>query len=160
MFLFCFSYLKNTAFTAVKRDGACKSTYVQFVSFFNGRYTKGVPFLSKGHIKGWEVGPPGGAPPPPPPFKTLLSTRGRASCQVTSSYGQLTDTTRYSLSVFPRESPSPPDPRVCIVVSNNGCEKKNSTKDRIWILTISSIYKVACVAMVDYEEEELLTTMT
>ena len=45
--LFCFSYLKNATFIALKRDGAFKSTYVQFVSFVNRRYSKGVPFLAK-----------------------------------------------------------------------------------------------------------------
>ena len=52
--LFSFSYLKDTAFTAVKRDGAFKSTYVQFVSFVNGRYSKGVLTFSgkKWYIKG------------------------------------------------------------------------------------------------------------
>ena len=45
--LFCFSYLKDTAFTAIKRERALKSTYVQVVSFVNGRYSKGVPFLVK-----------------------------------------------------------------------------------------------------------------
>ena len=117
MFCFVFHILKNTAFTAVKRGGAFKSTYVQVASFVNGRYTKRVPFLSYKsaykRVKGWISGRP-------PPCKTLLSTRGRAkkegrdvslresffwfsvthACQVTSSYGQLTDTTRYSLSVF------------------------------------------------------------
>ena len=134
MFCFVFHILKNTAFTAVKRGGVFKSTYVQVASFVNGRYTKRVPFLSYKsaykRVKGWISGRPPPPPPPPPPCKTLLSTRGRAkkegrdvslresffwfsethACQVTSSYGQLTDTTRYSLSVFPRESPRPPDP--------------------------------------------------
>ena len=130
---FSFSYLKDTAFTAVKRGGAFKSTYVQVVSFVNGRYTKRVPFLSKmayKRVKGWISGRSPLSPPPPPPCKTLLSTRGRAkkdgrdvslrtrffwfsvtyACEVTSSYGRPTDTTRYSLSVFPTESPRPPDP--------------------------------------------------
>ena len=125
MFCFVFHILKNTAFTAVKRGGAFKSTYVQVASLVNGRYTKRVPFLSyKSAYKRLNVWISGRPPPPPPPkCKTLLSTRGRAkkegrdvsfsvthACQVTSSYGQLTDTTRYSLSVFPRESPRPPDP--------------------------------------------------
>ena len=121
--LFSFSYVKDTAFTAVKRGGAFKSTYVQVVSFVNGRYTKRVPFLSKmayKRVKGWISGR----------SKTLLSTRRRAkkegrdvslrtrffwfsvayACEVTSSYGRPTDTTRHSLSVFPTESPRPPDP--------------------------------------------------
>ena len=127
--LFSFLYVKDTAFTAVKRGGAFKSTYVQVVSFVNGRYTKRVPFLSKRAYK-WVNGGISGRRPPPPPSKTLLSTRGRAkkegrdvslrtrffwfsvayACEVTSSYGRPTDTTRHSLSVFPTESPRPPDP--------------------------------------------------
>ena len=69
--LLSFSYLKDTAFTPVKRDGAFKSTYVQFVSFVNERYSKGVPFLSKmadKRVRGWTSG----RNPPPPPNRVKI----------------------------------------------------------------------------------------
>ena len=39
------SYLKDSAFTSVKRDALFSTRYVKGVPFFNRRYTKGVPFL-------------------------------------------------------------------------------------------------------------------
>ena len=38
------SYLKDSAFTAVKRDVKYLTRYVKGVPFVNRRYTKGVPF--------------------------------------------------------------------------------------------------------------------
>ena len=38
------SYLKDSAFTAVKRDAKFSTRYVTGVPFVNRRYTKGVPF--------------------------------------------------------------------------------------------------------------------
>ena len=64
------SYLKDSAFTAVKRDVKFQTSYVRGVSFVNGRYTKGVPFLQKevhrgvrSWTSGWSL-----------PYETLLST--------------------------------------------------------------------------------------
>ena len=44
-----YSYLKDCAFTAVKRDARVKflTGYVKGIPFFNRRRTKGVPFQSK-----------------------------------------------------------------------------------------------------------------
>ena len=42
-----FSYLKDSASTAVKRDTVVLTRYVKGVPFGSGRYTKEVPFLSK-----------------------------------------------------------------------------------------------------------------
>ena len=38
------SYLKDSAFTAVKRDAKFYTRFVTAVPFANRRYTKGVPF--------------------------------------------------------------------------------------------------------------------
>ena len=38
------SYLKGSAFTAVKRDAKFSTRYVKGVQFVHRRYTKGVPF--------------------------------------------------------------------------------------------------------------------
>ena len=47
-FWFCdLAVLKDSAFTAVKRDAKVLTRYVKGVRFFNIRYTKGVPFPSK-----------------------------------------------------------------------------------------------------------------
>ena len=73
-----FSYLKDSASTAVKRGTMVLTGYVKGVPFGNGRYTKEGPFLSKmvcKVVRGWTSGrnllvwnfveyPP---PPPPPP---------------------------------------------------------------------------------------------
>ena len=42
-----YSYFKDSAFTAVKRDVKFLTMYVKGVPFVNRSYTKGVPFLSK-----------------------------------------------------------------------------------------------------------------
>ena len=42
-----YSYLKESAFTAVKRDAMLQTRSVKGVPFVNRRYTKGVPFLPK-----------------------------------------------------------------------------------------------------------------
>ena len=44
------SYLKDSVFTAVKRDEKFLTRYVKGVPFVNRRYTKGVSFLSKNGI--------------------------------------------------------------------------------------------------------------
>ena len=41
------SYLKDGAFTAVKRDATFYTRYVREVPFLNARYTRGVPFCQK-----------------------------------------------------------------------------------------------------------------
>ena len=56
------SYLKDSAFTAVKRDAKFYTRYVKGVPFVNRRYTKGVPFSWKMVYK-W-VGLDLGAEPP------------------------------------------------------------------------------------------------
>ena len=40
-------YLKDSVFTAFKRDGKFYTRYVKGAPLVNRRYTKGVPFLSK-----------------------------------------------------------------------------------------------------------------
>ena len=53
------SYLKDSAFTSVKRDAKFSTRYVKGVPFFNRRYTKGVPFLWKmlhKRVRGWTFG--------------------------------------------------------------------------------------------------------
>ena len=42
-----YSYLKDSALTAVKRDETFLTRYVKGVPFVNRRYAKGVSFLSK-----------------------------------------------------------------------------------------------------------------
>ena len=42
-----YSYLKDSAFTAVKRDDKVKIRFVKGAPFVNRKYTKGVPFLFK-----------------------------------------------------------------------------------------------------------------
>ena len=42
-----YSYLKDSALTAVKRDEKFLTRYVKGVPFVNRRYTKRVPFLAK-----------------------------------------------------------------------------------------------------------------
>ena len=42
-----YSYLKESAFTAVKRDAKLQTRSVKGVPFVNRRYTKGLPFLPK-----------------------------------------------------------------------------------------------------------------
>ena len=46
------SYLKDGAFTAVKRDATFYTRYVKGVPFVNRRHTSGVPFPSKIEGKG------------------------------------------------------------------------------------------------------------
>ena len=47
------SYLKDSTFTAVKRDAIFQTRYVKGVPFVNRRYTKGVLlFREKWYIKG------------------------------------------------------------------------------------------------------------
>ena len=53
------SYLKDSAFTAVKRDAKFKTRYVKGVPFVSRMYTKGVPFSRKNYIlkgKGLHLG--------------------------------------------------------------------------------------------------------
>ena len=50
---------KDIVFIAVKRDAIFYTRYVKVVRFVRGRYTKGVPFLSKmvwKRIRGWTSG--------------------------------------------------------------------------------------------------------
>ena len=49
------SYLKDSAFTAVKRDAKFYTRYVKGVTFVNRRYTRGVPFCQTGVFKGKEL---------------------------------------------------------------------------------------------------------
>ena len=49
------SYLKDSAFTAVKRDAKFLTKYVEGVPFVNRRYTKGVPFSFKKKGKGLDL---------------------------------------------------------------------------------------------------------
>ena len=142
--LFSFSYLKDTTFTAVKRGGAFKCTYVQVVSFVNGRYTKRVPFLSKmayKRVKGWISGR---SPPPPPPRVKLCWVLGGGlrERRGTFLYAQASGF-RWPMLVrllpptaallIPhgthcqcslQNHPVHRTPRVCIVASKNGCKKK------------------------------------
>lgn len=58
-----FSYLKDSASTAVKRGTMVLTRYVKGVPFGNGRCKKGVPILSRMVCKMVRVGPRGGEPP-------------------------------------------------------------------------------------------------
>ena len=48
-----YSFFKDSAFTAIKREENALTRYVKGVAFINKRHTKGLPFLSKtGLLKG------------------------------------------------------------------------------------------------------------
>ena len=66
-----YSYLKDSAFTTVKRDTKFKTRYVKGVPFVYRRYTKGVTFWLKmayKRVRGWTLAYGGSSP-----YKTLLS---------------------------------------------------------------------------------------
>ena len=48
-------YLKDSAFTAVKRDAKVETRYLKGVPFVNRRYKEGVPFSCK-RVRGWSTG--------------------------------------------------------------------------------------------------------
>ena len=53
------SYIKDSAFTAVKRDANFSTRYVKGVPFVNSIYTKGIPFSWKmvyKRVRGWTSG--------------------------------------------------------------------------------------------------------
>ena len=58
-----YSCFEDSSFTAVKRNAKLQTRYVKRVSFFNIRFTKGVPSLSKMVSKREMVGPRSGASP-------------------------------------------------------------------------------------------------
>ena len=54
-----YSYPKDSAFTAVKRDAKFLSRFVKGVPFVNRKYTKGLPFLSNmvhKRVRSWSSG--------------------------------------------------------------------------------------------------------
>ena len=60
---FIYSYFKESAFTAVKRDAKFYARYVKGVPFVNRRCMKGSPFLSQLVYKGDKGLDPGAEPP-------------------------------------------------------------------------------------------------